>query len=1225
MAINWTDEQREAIETRHNGGSILVSAAAGSGKTAVLVERVISRMLNDRQSIDRALIVTFTEAAASEMRDKIIRRMYAELSAAKDAETAEYIRGQIQLSADADILTIDSFCLRVLKNNFYALGIDPDFRIADSAEAELLADDAADALFDRLYRADSDSDESKKFNRLLNIYATNRSDDGLKNLVLTIHKFIQSFPRPSEWLDEKAAMYDDDMENSVWMREIVPELCIRRVGRGYYRDFSELLRRMGEDRLPAYGGEPPSDAEKRTLIEAYGEIVNGLCILQAAAKELAQAGTWSDANAVFEKYVRTGGGIDSLTLRNKPKGIGADIGDWKRFCKARNDLKKAFFADCAVFSDTSLPAAHSGADGLKRQVDELVWLIKEFDAEFTRRKDLRNTREFSDIEHLVYKLFSENEEVRERYRDKYDEILIDEYQDTNGLQDSIFGLISRGGANLFMVGDLKQSIYRFRGGDPTIFKGKSASCRSEDNDDLRIDLSQNFRSRQEILRSVNDVFESVMSEELGDVNYAGKERIVRLSDDGVSSGAYKSEAHFVVYNKSGDDDLTALEAEAEFIADRIAEMINGGFMIEDADKSRPIKSRDICILSRSVRSGAGAALSAALEERGINSYVEIEDYFEKREVRLMMSLISVIDNNLQDIPLTAVMRSPIGGFSDNDLARIRIYTPRGSLFGAVKNYRADETGITREETAVKIKCRRLTENLRKWRGYVKYKSVANLIWAIYEETGLYDFMGALDGGEESQANLRLLYERAKHYEKSGFKGLFNFIRYIEKLEGRQGDLSSANLTGESRDVVRIMTIHKSKGLEFPVVFLAGMGKGIGMRAGLETVAMHKDLGLGIRYADGDARYFEDSLPAQIVREQNRREDISEAMRLLYVGMTRPKYKLITVASRRFFDSAKKSFKEKADEQAEKWQNGVLPRDAKSYADWIYPAAMRNPDDWEFHMHYYKPREREEAEAARAKEIKVSDELREVVRRSFEYEYEYPESGYIPAKTSVTALKRKNGEDDFDAENSDRRYEYDPVYMEEMPEFMRDKKRGTEIGTAHHQVMAYIDVTAMRGMSRAEYGEFAEREMERLVREGQLDRFYYEDRSMRASISEHTARFFAGELGQRVIYADKLYREQPFQIEIGANIYDDSLGDKYADEKVILQGVIDCFFENEDGTVTLLDYKTDRCADDEQAAEIVKKYAVQLRLYADAIERITGKRVTEKYLYLFARGMKAAVN
>ena len=1223
MEVKWTDEQLAAIETKQQDGSILVSAAAGSGKTAVLVERVLSRLLNDQGSIDRMLIVTFTDAAASEMRDKIIRRMYVELqSAAKSGGDTEFIKRQIQLSASADILTIDSFCLRVLKNNFYVMGIDPDFRIADSAEAELLADDAADGLFNRFYCADEASEESIKFNHLLNIYATNRSDEGLKNLVLEIHRFIQSFARPIEWLDEKASMYDEDMENSVWVKKIVPELYIRRMGREYYRDFSELLRQMGIDCLDNYNGAPPAPDEKAELLEEYGEIVNGLCILQSAALELSHSQSWADAHDVYEKYVRTGGGIDGLTLRNKPKGINADLDDWKRFCKARNDLKKSFFEDCSAFETADMTSLLHGAS-LKTQVDELVWLVKEFDAEYERRKDLRNTREFSDIEHLVYRLFSENEEVRALYRDKYDEILIDEYQDTNGLQDSIFELISQDGKNLFMVGDLKQSIYRFRGGDPTIFKGKSKRYALPDSADIRIDLSQNFRSRQEILHSVNDVFESIMSEDLGDVNYAGKERIVRHLDKDDRDSEYKSEAHFVVYNKSGDEDLTALEAEAEFIADKIYDMVNGGLMIDDGNGKRPVKSRDICILSRSVRSGAGAVLTNALTKRGVNSYVEIEDYFEKREVRLIMSLISVIDNNLQDIPLTAVMRSPIGGFSDNDLARIRIYSPKGDLFSAMKNYRSDEDGITDEEIALKIKCRNLVKNLEKWRRYVKRKSVANLIWSIYEETGLYDFMGALEGGEESQANLRLLYERAKHYEQSGFKGLFNFIKYIEKLEGRKNDLSSANLIGEGHDVVRIMTIHKSKGLEFPVVFLTGMGKSIKPRSS-GAVALHKDLGFGIRYADADAGYFEDTLPAQLVREQNRREDISEAMRLLYVAMTRPKYKLITVASKRVSDSESKSYWDKAMEQVEKWENGIFPADAKSYADWIYPAAMRNTDNWSFEVHNYILNAPAEEEEKVEKEIIVSDELREVIRKSFEYEYKYPKSGYIPAKTSVTALKQKSGEEEPDVENANRKYEYDPIYMVEMPAFMQDKKRGTEIGTAHHQVMAYIDIEKLRNLPTDKYELFAEQEIERLVGEGQLNKFYFENDAMRESIAVHVAGFFASELGQRMIRAEKLYREQPFQIEIGADVYDASLDEKYGDEKVILQGVIDCFFEREDGGVVLVDYKTDRCSTDAQAAKIVEKYAIQLRLYTDAIERITGKIVAERYLFLFSVNREISV-
>lgn len=1217
MAMQWTDEQLEAINAPSGNGAVLVSAAAGSGKTAVLVERILNKILNEGMSIDRMLVVTFTEAAASEMRDKIIRRMYAELAALmREGKPVDEIKRQIRLSVSADILTIDAFCIRVLRNNFYLMGIDPDFRIADSAEAELLSDDAAEALFTRLYMAEEDSEESRKFNHLLNIYATNRSDENLKKLVLKIHRFTQSFAKPVEWLDEKAKMYSYDMAKSDWVTKYVPELFIRSMGKKYYASFLELARGMcGDDTITEITAKVK---EQITLL--YGEMANGVCILLEAARELANAQSFADANAIYQKYVVDGGGIDSMTLKNKPKDITADLEDWKFYCKARNDLKKQFFEECSAFSDSDIsPLLHG--DSLKTLVDEIVWLVKEFDAEYTHRKDLRSAREFSDIEHLVYNLFLDNEAVREQYQAKYDEIMIDEYQDTNGLQNSIFELISRDGKNMFMVGDLKQSIYRFRGGDPTIFIGKSRRYGLAENADTRIDLSQNFRSRQEILHGVNDVFERIMSEELGDVRYAGKEKIVRMSDADDRRDEYKSEAHFVVYNKGGDEELSALEAEAEFIADRIFDMISSKFQITENGKKRDIMSRDICILSLSVKKAS--VISDALQKRGVNSYVEIEDYFEKREIRLMMSLISVIDNHLQDIPLISVMRSPIGGFTDKDLAKIRIYSPSGSVYHAVCNYRADETDITNEEIARKIKCRRLIKNLEKWRNYVKRKSVANLIWSIYVETGLYDFMGALEGGEESQANLRLLYERAKQYEQSGFKGLFNFIKYIEKLESRRNDLSSANLVGEGHDVVHIMTIHKSKGLEFPVVFLAGMGKRLSVSARGTNVLLHKDLGFGLRYADADGGYFEDTLFSRIVAAENMREELSEAMRVLYVAMTRPKCKLIAVASKKVSDSAKKTYMQKAYEQIEKWERGIKPEDAKSYADWIYPAAMKSEKNWDFQMHDYvvpNPAEADEEEKAQIR--LASSELREAVRRSFEYEYKYLQSGYIPSKTSVTALKQKNNE--LDMENADRKYEYDPIYMEELPEFMREKRSGAEIGTAHHQVMAYIDLDTLRMIGTDEYEEFVDSELERIAREGQIESSYCEDKKIRSAITKHISEFFKSPLGERMLGAERVYREQPFQIEIGADVYDPSLDGRYGDEKLILQGVIDCFFENENGEVVLLDYKTDRCANDKDKAEIKEKYTIQLELYSDAVYKITKKRVSERFLYLFAAGTAVEV-
>lgn len=1218
MAIAWTKSQQRAIDERNTNSGVLVSAAAGSGKTAVLVERIIRTVLDDKKSIDRMLVVTFTEAAASQMRDKIIREMYKKLKDSKDADEKEKIKEQIRLAGSADIMTIDSFCLRVLRNNFYALGIDPNFRISDAAEGELMAEEAMDSLFDRLYCADIKSDEAKIFNHLLNVYATNSNDKGLKGLVMYIHRFIQSFAKPIEWLLEKSEMYSETMEDSIWVNEHLIKLSINKKANDYYFLFKKLLFDMAGEVLPAYDGGVLNEEEKSVLKEYYGAMVMPVISLVDSIKKLTRVKSWKSANKLYESIKPYG--TDEYTARNNPKDKTCDAEIWKAYCKRRNDLRKKFFEDFSVlgYDTKSLGELFHGKE-LKRTVDEIVWLVKEFDKEFTYKKDIRNVKEFSDIEHQVYKLFEENDDIREFYKEKYEEILIDEYQDTNGLQNSIFESISRDKKNIFMVGDLKQSIYRFRGGDPTIFKGKSKLFGRRDNDDVRIKLSENFRSRQEILYGVNEVFERIMSDALGDVDYDDTEKIVRKSDKDVWESEYICEGHFIAFEGAEEDDgmgdKLAFMSEARFVAKKIKELVSNGFLVKDGDKKRPVTYGDVTILSRSVKGEVGDSLMAALGTEGINSYVEIEDFFSKREIRLMLSLLAVIDNNLQDIPLSAVMRSPIGGFSDNDLARIRIYSPNAQLINAVKNYRLDEEGITNEEIALKIKCRNFVKNLSGWRNSVKRKSVANLIWTIYEETGFYDFMGAMDGGEESQANLRLLYERAKKYEQSGSKGLFNFIKYIEKIRSRRTDLSSANLTGEN-NLVRIMTIHKSKGLEFPVVFLIGTKKKFNRKNDYPNVLLHNNLGFGIKYADEEKGYFKETLFSQMIKEQNIREDMSEDMRLLYVALTRAKDKLFVVASEKLSDNVSKSKDEKLKERIEKWQSGIDAENALCYADWVFSVAAGISKGWNFYVHEFETVQTEEKEEV--KEIceisEVSRELYEAVKRNFEYEYAYPLSGTIPAKTSVTALKQRNNE--IDAENADRKYEYDPIYMVEMPDFMRDKKLGTEIGTAHHQVMAYIHIEEIKAISESRYEDFIKEEILRISKIGQVDSYYAENEKMCGMIAKHLSGFFKSRIGREILNSDNVYREQPFQVEIGADEYDEMLDKSYADEKVILQGVIDCFYETDRGLV-LVDYKTDYCKSERDVCEIVSKYSVQLNLYANAIERITGKKVAEKYLYLFA--------
>ncbi|MBQ8300752.1 MAG: UvrD-helicase domain-containing protein, partial [Clostridia bacterium] len=866
------------------------------------------------------------------------------------------------------------------------------------------------------------------------------------------------------------------------------------------------------------------------------------------------------------------------------------------------------------------------SEELKKTVDDIVWLTLKFGELYEEKKTKKNVKSFSDIEHLAYRLFAENSNISSEYAEKYTEILIDEFQDTNGLQDAIFTSISKENRNMFMVGDLKQSIYRFRGGDPTIFKKKSRNYANKRTDGKKISLSQNFRSRMQVIKSINALFDGVMSDEVGDVEYKGDETLQREEErecyiDGDNlihpmnkQIGYNSELYrLAVIDEAVEDDETISTdyAEAAFIADKIRELVDGRFQISAGDgRYRDIEYRDIAILMRSVK-GSGEILSEMLNSRGIPSFVQKEEYFERREIKLMLSLISLINNHMQDIPLVAVMRSPIGGFTENELARIRLGGRGLSYYNAVMKYINSET----EDEKLRNKCRRFMSDLDRWRGYVKMKSIASLIWTLYEETGIYDFMGALEGGEEAQANLKLLYERAKKYEASGFKGIFNFIRYIERMENRNEDISGAKLVNESHNVVRIMTIHKSKGLEFPVVFLARTTKKFIMnRASDENrIMLHKDLGIGIEYYNYEDMYRKKLMFCEYISEANQKEYLSEEMRLLYVALTRAREKLIVTAVKAYKD--RESYEETLDEWHDEYFGQKLSlrvsEKARSYADWIIPAVESNRECWNMSDVEITSLANETIIEKPTEDIEIKniDEVRSLVQKVLEFRYGYTESGLIPAKTSVTAIK--------EMEDAEHPREDDPVFMTQKPKFLRGQKLGAQIGTAHHQVMAYIDIEKMSAIQESDYENFVKDEIIRIYEAGQIDKDIAEDAEIIDMICSNVCGFFKSNMGKEVFSAKHVYRERPFEIEISAKEYDPNLDDAYENEKVVVQGIIDLYFVDKDGNIILVDYKTDHCKTKDEQLAIAKLYSKQIELYGKAMEKILKKSVKDKYLYLFS--------
>ncbi|MDY3032107.1 MAG: helicase-exonuclease AddAB subunit AddA [Clostridia bacterium] len=1180
MGVKWTPEQKRAIELPSGQGNILVSAAAGSGKTAVLVERIFSKVSGEKRDIDSFLVVTFTKAAAEGMKEKIEQRFRNALENGEDETEKMFWNRQLRLLDMTEITTIDAFCLNVLKNNFQHLGIDPNFFIMDNVEYILMRERAADKLFENYYKT---GDEG--FFRLVDRYAGFRSDSGLVKVIFAIYDFISYFAEPIKWLEEKAAAYKKDAGMQEWGRLLMD---------GYLRPYAVRTAATAEGMLDELLNTATGLNESFLISEhaaeetrtVYGRITDSLELIHTAMTELAEV---SDIGGIEEWCVRYDSG-SALLAENMPSRITnklREIEGFEEYMKRTKELKQSIestvkglmISEADFDSDTGAELADTAA--------LLARVTAEFEAELINAKHKRNAYTFLDIEHMVYELFRDNEDVRREYTNRYGEILIDEYQDTNGLQDAIFKSISHD--NIFMVGDLKQSIYRFRGGDPYIFKDKASEYVSEESSGTKVELAKNFRSRPEVIDSVNAVFDSVMSERAGDVDYSGGERLV-CGQGGEKEDFYRSELHLIANIKSGGE--TSDYIEAEHAADVIKELHGKEFYDAKLGIRRNLRYSDFTILLRAVKNSA-AVYSEVFEKYGIPLFAELNDYFENGEVQAMTALLNVIDNAHRDVPLMTALRSALFGFSDEDIAYIRINFGRGGvpLYESLKRCAAGGGDMSG-------RCRKAVGSIERWREYTKQKSVANLIWTIYEETGFYDCAAAA-GGEASQANLRLLYERAKQYESSGIKGLFSFTRYIENLKERSEDMSGARVL--RHDAVGLMTIHKSKGLEFPVVILGGMGKKslVHKPDGDGRAALHKDFGMGLMYPDVENEYYASTPYKQLVELQNKREDISEKMRILYVAMTRPQYKMIVMGTYVFADD------DKLEEKKEQWRNALTDGkmdseeviSAQTYGDWIIPAAMAS-SDWEVKEIKYQKSEDEPEEKTESEPVPIAEngeELKKAVYSLLDYRYPYEKSTVIPSRTTATEMKEIRREK--------KKLPY--VGGASRPAFLSDKKDSAKRGTAYHDSVAYIDLEKMRRNADA---ETVQSELERLAEEGRIDALYIDEEMV-----EKILAFFNGELGRRMLSAKQVYRERNFQTLMNASEYEGDGGG--ADEMMILQGVIDCFFVEDDGRAVLIDYKTDKIINGDVSVA-VDNYTLQLELYAGAIKSVAGIDINEKYLYLF---------
>lgn len=1246
MSNQWTQEQKEAISSR--GGNLLVAAAAGSGKTAVLVERIIRRITDrtDPADADRLLVVTFTNAAAAEMRDRIGQALAREI---EKHPASNHLHRQMALLGRASISTIHSFCLDLLRQHFYRLDLDPSFRVADETECALIQAETMEGLFERRYAAV----DNHLFTALVDRYGGKRDDSALQEEVLGAYNFARSTAEPAGWLGrlpegynlEEGCSFDHlpwcdvlkkslenelDQINSALEQAVA--LALKSGGPKVYLDNLEEEREM----FNHLGQYRAGGASWSHLYNSFKDIT--FSKLKSCRKEEADQQLAEQVRKLREGVKRKAGAIQKEYFSSTPDEI----------C---GDLRKLY-----------------------PLVKEFAGLVIDFGEAYRKAKTARGVVDFSDLEHYSLQVLSEKgplglvpSQAAVSLRERYEEVLVDEYQDINAVQEAILRLVSRqeeGRPNLFMVGDVKQSIYRFRLADPGLFLQKYLAYQTgRESRERRVDLSKNFRSRSGIVNAVNFVFRQLMSPAVGEIAYDRDAELAYGADYPPSAGDQMAgddavEVHLVengdtehgpgqpagnpgdVPDDTSDgeelaefeEELDAMQKEARLIAAKIKGLVGAAvgkqaFGIYDRDLKtyRPLHYRDVVVLLRAT-SGHANTFVEEFRQHDIPAYAELATgYFEATEVETILSLLKIIDNPLQDVPLAAVLRSPLVGLDAADLARIRLCSRRGYYFNAVVAASlADQGDLSKELLG-------FLDKLEKWRTAARRGPLADLIWAIYRETGYYDFAGGLPGGGQRQANLRSLYNRARQYEAGTFQGLFLFLRFIERVREGGRDLGAARALGEKENVVRIMSIHKSKGLEFPVVFIAGLGKKFNFRDLNKDMLFHKDLGLGLQHVDAEARLTYPAMSKLALKHKLKMEVLAEEMRVLYVGLTRAREKLVLVGSVRGLRNCARRWCGPAGAAGWSLPDGYLAG-AATYLDWLGPALARHRDGaalrgaglyegetsentagdssrWSLFLHAG-------VESTIAGKMSYPDILGRVQKKEpletggpyadvvddrLSWQYPAAEVVGLASKVSVTDMKRR-----FDravAEEDGAARDYRPK-IGDRPLFMQEERGLTaaEKGTALHLVMQNLDLK----------GSLISEDIEREIT-GMVEREILTEEQAAAVPVNKIAAFFAGATGKRVLAGREVLCELPFTLALpAAEVYPDLQDD--TGEKVIVQGVVDCLVDEGDGFL-LVDYKTDALAE-EQMETALRRYSGQLDLYARAVEDILGRPVKEKLLYLF---------
>ena len=1219
MAINWTKEQKAVIESRNR--NLLVSAAAGSGKTAVLVERII-RMITEGENpldIDQLLVMTFTKAAADEMRERVLLAVDEKLK--EDPENG-HLQMQAAMIPYARITTIDSFCLGIIREHYNQLDIDPAFRVGDEGELLLLRGSVMEQLLEDYYEA---GDE--EFSRFVETYATGKSDRGIEDHIMAVYNFSGSNPWPEKWLEaceKELEDYeegsDDRLMETEWMRFLMWDVAMQ-TGE-FCAQLKEALAVCDEENGPA--AYIPMLTSDLRMLQAIGNAKDYGCLNELLG------------SASFDRLA---------SIRSKE--IDADKKSFVTGCRDR--IKKAVGKLRELYCFESIETVVRDLKGTSGAVRMLLRLAGEFHDRYQEAKQEKNLMDFGDLEHYALEVLLEETDEGERTPSaaadelsrQFEEILVDEYQDSNDVQEALIHAISRerfGTPNVFMVGDVKQSIYKFRLARPELFLKKYESYPREDGLYQTIELHQNFRSRDSVLSGINEVFYQIMTKGLGGILYT--------EDAALHPGAVfepteetvggKLELHMV--NTGGGllkqleadpaDDYTSREMEAKLIAARMKELINPetGLKIWDKKEKRYRTAcyGDMVILLRSL-SGFAEDFVNILMNEGIPAYAERRTgYFTAIEVETVLCFLSIIDNPMQDIPLAAVLKSPIVGATDEELARLMAVFKRTAkkgqdrgIYGAWMYYLENCPEDEREGELYR-KLAAFSDELAEYRRIAGYLSIHELLYIIYENTRYYDYIAAMPAGEARQANLDMLVEKASAYEKTSYSGLFHFIRYIENLKKYDTDFGEAALAGDE-NTVRILSIHKSKGLEFPVVFLAGMGKKFNKQDLYGKILIDPDLGIATDYLDLELRVKTPTLKKNVLRRRLELEALGEELRVLYVAMTRAKEKLIMTGTDRYLDKKLERFSDI------KRTAGQIPftilSTADSFLDWLLmslsgklsESALLSDAGAEtglMTVRSYSVADlvgveiEHQAEKKLSKEELLNFDCARIYDEAYAagisaaFAYRYPHTADIGLHTKLSVSELKKQGQLIDEEES--------TFLPTIPAFLleesgkKDQGGGAFRGTAYHRALELLNFPGMKTISDVEMA---------------LDTFrrekYMDEESLSLLDAGILWNFLSSPLGRRMSAAQAkglLYKEQQFVIGIPAR----EMEVCSSDELVLIQGIIDAYMEEEDGLV-LIDYKTDHVVRGRESL-LTERYGIQLEYYKRALEQMTGKKVTEKIIY-----------